>query len=74
VGDFVTLAPAVKCNGNVIIGDHAYIGTGAIIRPGEKDDPLMIGAHSIIGLGSVVTKDIPEGATVFGNPARVIKG
>jgi sugar O-acyltransferase (sialic acid O-acetyltransferase NeuD family) len=74
VGDFVTLAPGVKCNGNVIIGDHAYIGTGAIIRPGEKGSPLIIGAKSIIGMGSVVTKDVPAGATVFGNPARVLKG
>ena len=31
IGDFVTFAPGVKCNGNVIIEDFAYIGTGAIM-------------------------------------------
>ena len=37
VGDFVTFAPAVKCNGNVIIENNVYIGTGAIIKQGKKD-------------------------------------
>ena len=40
IGDFVTFAPGVKCNGNVHIGDHAYIGTGAMLRDGRPVDPL----------------------------------
>jgi len=32
IGDYVTFAPGVKCNGNVVIEDHAYTGTGAILR------------------------------------------
>ena len=43
VGDFVTFAPRVHCNGNVIIEDHAYIGTGAILKQGQPGKPLVIG-------------------------------
>jgi sugar O-acyltransferase (sialic acid O-acetyltransferase NeuD family) len=70
IGDYVTFAPAVHCNGNVHIGDHAYIGTGASIRHGTPDKPLVIGAGAIVGMGAVVTQDVPAGMTVVGNPAR----
>lgn len=70
IGDFVTFAPGVKCNGNVHIGDNAYIGTGAIIRQGTPDKPLMIGAGATVGMGAVVTRDVPPGVTVVGNPAK----
>ena len=73
IGDYVTFAPGVKCNGNVEIEDHVYVGAGAIIRPGRADRPLTIGESAIIGMGSVVTKDIPPGVTAFGNPARIVK-
>jgi sugar O-acyltransferase (sialic acid O-acetyltransferase NeuD family) len=70
IGDFVTFAPGVMCNGNVHIGDHAYIGTGAVIRQGTPDKPLTIGAGAVVGMAAVVTKDVPPGITVVGNPAR----
>jgi sugar O-acyltransferase (sialic acid O-acetyltransferase NeuD family) len=70
IGDFVTFAPGVKCNGNVMIEDHAYIGTGACIMPGKKDAPLCIGKGAVIGMGAVVTKSVPPHVKVFGNPAR----
>ena len=70
IGDFVTFAPKVCCNGNVHIGDGAYIGTGAIIRQGKPGQPLIIGAGAVVGMGAVVTKDVPQGATVIGNPAQ----
>lgn len=72
VGDFVTFAPGVKCNGNVRIGDHAYIGAGAIIRQGRPGKPLVIGEGAVIGMGAVITRDVPPGMTVVGNPARVL--
>lgn len=68
IGDYVTFAPGVRCNGNVTIGDHAYIGSGAVIRQG-----ISIGAGATVGMGAVVIKDVPAGATVVGNPARIME-
>lgn len=70
IGDYVTFAPAVRCNGNTIIHDFAYIGTGAILRQGTPEKPLIIGEGAIIGMGAVVTKDVPAHTTVVGNPAK----
>ena len=72
VGDFVTLAPNVACNGNVHIGDHAYIGTGAILKQGTSDKPLAIGKGAVVGMGAVVTKNVEPHTTVVGNPARLL--
>jgi maltose O-acetyltransferase len=47
------------------IGRNVWIGGGAIILPG-----VTIGDEALIGAGSVVTRDVPAGATVVGNPAR----
>lgn len=73
IGDYVTFAPGVKCNGNIHIEDHAYIGTGAVIKQGTPDKPLVIGKGAVIGMGAVVTKSIPAGVTVVGNPARILE-
>ncbi|MFJ2683764.1 acetyltransferase [Pseudomonas sp. NPDC087342] len=70
IGDYVTFAPGVKCNGNVTIGDHAYIGAGALIKQGQYGKPLMIGAGAVVGMGAVVTKDVAPNTIVVGNPAR----
>lgn len=69
IGNNVTLAPSVKCNGNVVIEDNVYIGTGAILFQGKNGKPLRIGEGAVIAAGSVVTKSVPAGLTVFGNPA-----
>jgi len=49
----------------VQIGRHVWIGGGAILLPGVR-----IGDGAIVGAGSVVTRDVPAGAIVKGNPAR----
>ena len=72
IGDFVTFAPSVKCNGNIVIEDHAYIGAGAVIKQGKPGQPVVIGRGAVVGMGAVVTKDVPAGATVVGNPARIM--
>lgn len=70
IGDYVTFAPAVHCNGNVVVEDHAYIGTGAVLKQGRPGEPLVIGRGAVIGMGAVVTKSVEAGTTVIGNPAR----
>lgn len=72
IGDFVTFAPGVKCNGNVHIHDHAYIGSGAVIRQGTSREPLVIGEGAVVGMGAVVTRHVDAHTTVVGNPARVL--
>lgn len=73
IGNYVTFAPSVKCNGNVVIGDHAYLGTGAIIKQGKPDKPLIIGDRAVVGMGAVVTKNVPNNTIVIGNPARPLE-
>jgi maltose O-acetyltransferase len=50
----------------VRIGRNAWIGGAAIILPG-----VTIGDDAVIGAGSIVTRDVPAGATARGNPARI---
>jgi acetyltransferase-like isoleucine patch superfamily enzyme len=51
-----------------VVARGASIGTGATILGG-----VQIGAGAIIGAGSVVTKNVPAGTIVAGNPARIIR-
>ncbi len=51
------------------IGRNVWIGAGALILPG-----VTVGDDAIIGAGSVVTRDVPAGATFVGNPARQARG
>jgi maltose O-acetyltransferase len=52
----------------VTVGDNVWIGGGAIVCPG-----VSIGADSVVGAGAVVTRDVPAGVLVVGNPARVVR-
>ena len=70
IGDYVTFAPRVSCNGNVVIEDYAYIGTGAVLKQGSKAKPLVIGRSATVGMGAVVTKDVAPNTVVVGNPAK----
>ncbi|WP_341833150.1 acetyltransferase [Vibrio parahaemolyticus] len=73
IGDYVTFAPNVMCNGNVHIHNHVYVGTGAMIKQGTPEKPLTIGEGAVIGMGAVVTKSVKAGDVVFGVPAKSIK-
>ncbi|WP_276330227.1 sugar O-acetyltransferase [Rhodoplanes elegans] len=52
----------------VVIGKNVWIGGAAVILPG-----VTVGDDAVIGAGSIVTRDVPPGATVAGNPARVLR-
>jgi maltose O-acetyltransferase len=51
----------------ITINDGAWLGGGAIVLSG-----VTIGTNAVVGAGSVVNRDVPSGAVVAGNPARVI--
>jgi len=53
--------------GYIDIHDNCFIGHGAIVMP-----RVTIGPDSIVAAGAVVTKDVPPGTVVGGNPAKVI--
>lgn len=53
--------------GKVVIEDWAYIGSCSLIMPG-----VTIGQGSMVAAGSIVTKSVPPGMVVAGNPAKVI--
>ena len=57
-----------RIRAHTYIGDNCFIGAGATVLPG-----IRVGDGSIIAAGSVVTKDVPAGCIVAGNPARVIR-
>jgi len=66
--DYVHISPNVALAGNVKIGEGAHIGIGACIIQGTK-----IGKWCTIGAGAVIINDVPDGATIVGNPGRIIK-
>lgn len=53
--------------GKISIGNYSYIGENCMIMPG-----VAIGECCIIGGGSVVTRSVPDGCMVAGNPAKFI--
>ena len=68
IGDFVTICPGVTVTGSVHIGNDVFVGAGATILPG-----VSLGNRAVIGAGSTVTKDVADGTTVAGVPARVLQ-
>lgn len=66
--DFVHLSPNATLAGGVRVGEGTHIGVGVSVIPG-----ISIGRWCTIGAGSVVIRDVPNGATVVGNPGKVIK-
>lgn len=65
LGRFVHLSPNAALGGSVVLGDRTHLGLGAVVLPGVR-----VGADVRIGAGSVVTRDVPDGVTVLGVPAK----
>ena len=68
VGELVQFSPGVLVNGDCRIGDGVFLGTGAVVTRG-----CVVGAGATVGAGAVVLSDVPDGATVVGTPARVLR-
>jgi len=68
VGDFAHIAPNAALAGGVVVGEGSHVGIGASVIQG-----VTIGKWATIGAGSVIIKDVPDFATVVGNPGRIIK-
>ncbi len=65
IHDFAHIAPGAHLAGGVQVGSGTLVGVGANVIPG-----VMIGASVTVGAGAVVVKDIPDGVTARGVPAR----
>jgi sugar O-acyltransferase (sialic acid O-acetyltransferase NeuD family) len=68
LGPGVHVAPGATLCGAVIVEDEAFVGAGAVVLP-----RLRIGRGAVVGAGSVVTKDVPPGLVVRGNPAKAAR-
>lgn len=68
IGRAVHIAPQSALAGNVVVGDHAFLGIGTKVIP-----EVVIGERAIIGAGGAVVSDIADGCTAVGVPARQIK-
>ncbi len=69
IGENSHIAPGAVLGGNVRIGRDTLIGLGSRVLPG-----VTIGSRCVVGAGAVVTKDVPDDATVVGVPGRVVEG
>ena len=69
LGDFVTVCPGAVVSGEAVVSQGAFIGAGAVVSHGG----IRVGCDAIVGAGAVVIRDVPDGATVVGNPARVLR-
>ena len=67
IGIYAHLGAQVFVGGGARIGDFAVLHPRAMILPG-----VAVCDDAVVGAGAVVMKDVPAGATVFGNPAKII--
>lgn len=65
IGAYSHIAPGVSLAGEIRVGERTLIGVGTAIKPG-----IQIGSDAIVGAGSCVVKDVKDGETVAGNPAK----
>ena len=66
VGDHTRLGVNAFVGGHAVIGENAFIGAGAMLK-----DRIRVGSTSVVAMGAAVFDDVPDCATVIGNPARI---
>lgn len=67
IGDNSILTAHCVIGGSASIGEDCWIGLGAQIK-----NQITIGDNVTVGMGAIVVKDVPDGVTVIGNPARIM--
>jgi sugar O-acyltransferase (sialic acid O-acetyltransferase NeuD family) len=74
IQDYINICPGANISGNVTIQKGAFIGTNACIINGQSSTSrITIGENVVVAAGAVVVRDVPDGATVMGVPAKVVK-
>nr|WP_245404708.1 hypothetical protein [Ancylobacter gelatini] len=73
IGDNCILCPSATISGYVVLEDGVFVGAGSTIINGRPGRPLVIGRDATIATGAVVTKSVPPGVAVMGNPARPLR-
>ncbi len=68
IGDRSLLTAHCVLGGSVTIGEDCFIGLGAVIK-----NQIVIGDRVTVGMGAIVINDVPDDATVVGNPARILE-
>lgn len=67
IGDGAHISPGAVVCGGVRVGRGAWIGAAAVVTPNR-----CIGDNAVVGAGAVVIRDVPDGMTMAGNPARAL--
>jgi sugar O-acyltransferase (sialic acid O-acetyltransferase NeuD family) len=73
IGDYCTICPSCSIGGQVVVEAEVFLGAGSIIINGRPEQPIVIGRGATVAAGAVVTKTVPPGVTVMGNPARPLR-
>jgi len=68
IGAKTLITACAEISGSVVIGENCWLGPNCSIM-----NKIKIGDNCYIGLGSVVLKDVPPGAVMVGNPAKILK-
>ncbi len=68
IDDNVHIAPGATLCGNIAVGSGSFVGAGAVIHPN-----ITLGSNVVVGAGATVLRDVPDGKTVVGTPARILR-